>query len=504
MIEFQHLSCGGRFRPKHQYMGKKSLRIAFLALCFSASVLAAFAAPETILRIGIEAGIPTVKILLPAGGDQYDEKNRRVRTFRSGETFTWTVAQESVQPKKKSRLASRRKTPSSSLAGRRMRFKAKRGTLSVNGRPYRGIIEVSFGKSGAAVVNHVGIEDYTKGVVGSEIGSLSPAESLKAQAVIARTFAIANRGKHGKDGFDLCDREHCQVYGGVKAERQTVTAAVDSTRGIVMISDGVPVSAMYHATCGGMTSDNEKVYGGAPTKYLRRVKCAYCKAGTKYRWQKHIDLDMLRSALGKEGLSFSRLYSVEAVSPAPLDRVDQIKLRTDKGELRVKGTTFRRLFNLPSTTFIVPTIDYSQSFAGPTAGHASRSPASGAARKALLPTEAVSLFAGGKITGPSQMIVQTSTGIRRARRPSSGWIVESGRRQSLDTSVKPGLSLKAGVRELTGIELSGRGYGHQVGLCQAGAIELGKRRWSYRQILALYYSRVALRQLRYDRVPSRK
>lgn len=482
-------------------MFKKILRIAFLAICFSASVLAAFAAPETVLRIGIEAGVPTVKILLPAGGEQFDEKNRRVKAFRSGETFTWSVAQEFVQEKKKDRRSSRRKSPASSLAGRRMRFQAKRGMLSVNGRSYRGSIEVSFGKSGAKIVNHVGLEDYVKGVVGSEVGSLSPVETLKAQAVIARTYGVANRGKHGKDGFDLCDREHCQVYGGVKAERTSVTANVDATRGIIMISDGVPVTTMYHATCGGMTSDNEKVYGGAPTRYLRRVKCDYCKAGSKYRWQQRIDLGKLRSALATEGLGFSRIYSAETVSPAPLDRVDQVKLRTDRGELRVKGTTFRRLFNLPSTTFIVSAPEPS---AQTPLIPSSRPPSSGTARKTLLPTESVSLFAGGERSGPGQLIVQTSAGIRRARRPASGWIVASSRRRPIDTSNKRSLSLKSDTRELTGIELSGRGYGHQVGLCQAGAIELGKRRWSYRQILALYYSHVALRQLRYDGVSRRK
>lgn len=473
-------------------------------------MLTAIAAPETTLRIGIEAGVPSVKILMPAGGDQFDEKNRRIKSFRSGESFSWSVSQEATPAQKKDRRASRRKTPSSSLSGRRMRFQAKRGTLSLNGRAYHGLLDVSFGKSGAAIVNVVGAEEYVKGVVGSEIGSLSPEESLKAQAVIARTYAIANKGKHSKEGFDLCDREHCQVYGGVKAERASVTKAVDATRGIIMISDGVPVSAMYHATCGGMTSDNEKVYGGAPTKYLRRVRCGYCSAGTKYRWNQHIDLNKLRTALTSEGLGFTRLYSAEAVSPAPLDRVGQVKLRTDRGELRVKGTTFRRLFNLPSTTFVIPSMGASAQ-ASPTApqrraslGRTPLPSGSDDSPKTVLPIEAMSLFAGGKQSGPPQLIVQTAGGIRRAKRPASGWIVAAGRRQALDTSLHRSLPLNTGTRELTGIDLSGRGYGHQVGLCQSGAIELGRRRWSYRQILALYYSHVALRQLRYDAVPRRR
>ncbi|HOT28213.1 MAG TPA: SpoIID/LytB domain-containing protein [Candidatus Ozemobacteraceae bacterium] len=459
------------------------------------------ATPEATLRIGIEAAVPTVTILMPGGGDLVDEKNRRVKSFRSGERFSWSVSQETPPSKKQDRRASRKKSVFSSLAGRSMRFQPKQGTLSLNGRAYRGVLEVSFGRSGATVVNLVGMEDYVKGVVGSEIGSLSPEESLKAQAVIARTFAIASRGKHQKDGYDLCDREHCQVYGGVKAERASVSKAVDATRGIIMISDGVPISTMYHATCGGMTSDNEKVYGGAPTKYLRRVRCDYCKAGTKYRWQQHIDLASLRKALASERLGFERLYAVEAIAPAPLDRVDLVKLQTDRGELRVKGTTFRRLFNLPSTTFVVPALEADPR---PRVGHPSPSVGSGAPPKTALPVDSVSIFAGGKQSGPPQLIVQTAQGIRRAKRPSSGWIVVAGRRQALDTSLRRGLLLKSGTRELTGIDLSGRGFGHQVGLCQSGAIELGRRGWSYRQILALYYSHVALRQLRYEAVPRRK
>ncbi len=484
-------SCCGPIRPKHLYMVNKLLRLLLPLLLVAAGISPATASPEPVLRVGIEAGIPTVKITFPSGGEQYDEKNRRIKVFRAGETFSWTVPAAQKPEPKKSRRVSRRKPAPPSLTGRRMRFQPKRGTLSINGRAYRGSLEVAFGKSGASVINRVGLEDYLRGVVGSEVGSLSPAETLKAQAVIARTWAIANRGKHGKEGYDLCDREHCQVYNGVKAERASVDAALNATRGVILISDGVPISTMYHAACGGMTSDNEKVYGGAPTRYLRRVRCDYCKAASKYRWTEQIGLDRLRKGLAAEGLSFSSLYAAEIVSPAPLDRVEQVRLRTDKGELRVKGTTFRRLFNLPSTTFVLPQ-------QGAVQAQATAVPATPGTRPAG--NGSIRLFAGGRLSGPPQLVVQTAAGIRRMRRPTSGWIVISGIPRTLDTSVNRGLPLNQGTAARNGITIHGRGYGHQVGLCQAGAIELGKRRWSYRQILALYYSHVSLRLLRYDPV----
>ncbi|HQG29035.1 MAG TPA: SpoIID/LytB domain-containing protein, partial [Candidatus Ozemobacteraceae bacterium] len=137
------------------------------------------ATPEATLRIGIEAAVPTVTILMPGGGDLVDEKNRRVKSFRSGERFSWSVSQETPPSKKQDRRASRKKSVFSSLAGRSMRFQPKQGTLSLNGRAYRGVLEVSFGRSGATVVNLVGMEDYVKGVVGSEIGSLSPKKASR-------------------------------------------------------------------------------------------------------------------------------------------------------------------------------------------------------------------------------------------------------------------------------------------------------------------------------------
>jgi len=490
----------GVFSVETSLMGSKYLKATFLAICFMASAMIVFAEPETILRIGIETGAQSISLTLPAGGDQLDEKSRRIKSFRAGETFSWSVQSESSVTALKARHRSRRKVQTVVLAGRRMRFTSRRGPILINGRPYRGYIDVSFTRTGAQVINCVGIEDYVRGVVGSEVGSLSPGETLKAQAVIARTYAIANRGKHGKAGFDLCNREHCQVYGGVKAERSSVDTAVNATRGIIMISDGVPISTMYHATCGGMTSDNEKVYGGTPTKYLRRVRCDYCKSGTKYRWNQRIEIARLRSALASEGLGFNRLYGVETVSPAPLDRVDQVRLKTDRGELRVKGTTFRRLFNLPSTTFAIPDTSLPVQRQKPSLRIAS-TPATGHTSP---PQVSTGLFAGGRLTGPSQLIVQTAAGVRRTRRPASGWVVAGGRKPPLATPVQRSLSLNGGTSELNGITIFGRGYGHQVGLCQAGAVELGRRRWSYRQILALYYSHVALRQLRYDGVLRRK
>jgi stage II sporulation protein D len=421
--------------------------------------------------------------------------------------------------------------------------------FEIDGRPYRGAVELRVMPAGIAVINEVGIEDYLRGVVGAEISSLSPLETLRAQAVIARTYAVANRGKHGKDGFDLCAREHCQAYGGVKAERPVIDGAVRDTRGIIMISDGVPISTLYHATCGGMTSDNEKVFGGSPTSYLRRVKCPFCKAGTNYRWRREIRASAILARLREEGYAASRLWRVQLDSPAPLDRVDRLTFFTDRGPIPIKGTTFRRWFDLPSTTFqlarATPTARPAPARQPLAAATPARSHASHAAPSKLSPPSGSHPQPGTELRSPSQgyalprprlttlpeptptaLVVQSGAGLVRARRPPGGWMVlalaaAAPEQPATDAASRSGpLASPAtpsrgeplpppldasGTQDLvldreSGdpiIPLLGRGYGHQVGLCQAGAVELGRRQWSYRQILAFYYSNVALRRLQY-------
>ncbi|NCB37590.1 MAG: SpoIID/LytB domain-containing protein [Erysipelotrichia bacterium] len=449
------------------------------------------ASREPILRVKIGSTHSKLSLGFPEGGWMENSKGRRVKTFKKGETFNWALPGSSKK---------RRKIE---YNGETMSFRGKTPLLELNKKPYRGFMQIAFTANGARAINHVGIEDYLRGVVGSEIGSLSPLESLKAQTVIARTYAYASRGKHGAEGADICDSTHCQVYSGVSAERATITPAVMGTRGIIMISEGEPIATLYHSCCGGMTSDNDKVFGGAPRSYLRRVVCQFCKDGSNYRWSRTIDTDDLKTALRKEKINFSRLYGVEVESPSYMDRANNVVFDTEKGSIRVKGTTFRRIFNLPSTTFVLNKRKLGGNMIASKSAISSMPGSRLAARKN---TMIVTTLGDNKATGPQQMLVLTSRGIKRAQKPAGGWQTiaclaqeysqTSEKSPQIPTRIEAGHTGRIGGG-LDKIEIFGRGYGHQVGLCQSGAIELGKRSWSYRQILGLYYSNVALRSLDY-------
>ncbi len=439
------------------------------------------AAAEPVLRVKLGGLHKKVTVRFPEGG-QIIKGSRRIKTLRRNEKFEWATS----TGKKKRRVAHN---------GETLLMQGTKAIIELNGKLYRGVLQISFSGNGALVVNHVGIEDYLRGVVGSEIGSRSPAESIKAQTVIARTYAYASRGKHNSEGADVCDSTHCQVYSGVSAERDTIDPAVAGTRGIVMISDGEPIATLYHATCGGMTSDNDKVYGGAPRSYLRRVQCPFCGAGSNYRWSRSIGIDKLKSALRQEKISFNHLREAGIESPGHLDRVTNLVLDTDRGVIKVKGTTIRRLFNLPSTTFVLADRRLpakTVTAAGPSV------PVLPISRPARFVTELQTR--NGHL--PQQMLVMTAAGLRRAQKPEGGWRImalAAGPEALFPEKEIPEVQVSGQQRRgpLASIELFGRGYGHQVGLCQSGAIELGKREWSYRQILAHYYSNVALRSLDY-------
>lgn len=435
---------------------------------------------EPILRVKIGSLFKKVELSFNKEGQVLNERGRRLKTLKGKNKFVWQL------PSGKSRR-------SIEHLNQTLGFVGKNNQVELNGKAYRGKMAIKFSKNGAMVVNHVGLEDYLRGVVGSEMGSLSPAESLKAQTIIARTYAYSNRGKHGSDGADVCDSTHCQVYKGVSSERDTINKAVDSTRGIIMISQGKAIQTLYHATCGGMTSDNDKVFGGAPCSYLRRVICPFCKDGSYYRWVKALSIAELKSGLAKEKIHFNHLYDFGYESPALMDRVDKVYLSTDKGEFSVKGTTFRRLFNLRSTTFTLgnrKTVKAILNAAAPTAQK--------------LPRLQIAIAGLGETAtdGPPQLIVQTGKGLKRAMKPEEGWQTISCRSIEPDaappvlTSRKEPAKSEASGR-IDKIEIFGRGFGHQVGLCQSGAIEMGKRNWSYRQILPFYYANVALRKLGY-------
>lgn len=142
------------------------------------------------------------------------------------------------------------------------------GFISVKNKWYRGHFKIINSSGGLTVMNDIPIEKYLQGVVPSEMPSSWEFDAHKAQAIAARSYAIANMGKRSKYGYDLNDTPEDQAYGGATAETPQTNDAVKETEGIVLIHDGKIIPAYYSASAGGQTKSASDVW----TKDLAYIK----------------------------------------------------------------------------------------------------------------------------------------------------------------------------------------------------------------------------------------
>ena len=134
------------------------------------------------------------------------------------------------------------------------------GFVSVKRKWYRGQFKIINDGGSLTVMNDIPLELYIRGVVPSEMPSGWEHEAHKAQAIAARSYAVANMGKRAKYGYDLKDTPEDQAYGGASAETTQTNEAVTETEGIVLVCQGKIVPAYYSASAGGKTNTGSQVW----------------------------------------------------------------------------------------------------------------------------------------------------------------------------------------------------------------------------------------------------
>ncbi len=133
------------------------------------------------------------------------------------------------------------------------------GYFLFGGKPYRGNALIIASGNYLELINSLSVEDYVRGVVGKEMPSSWPQEALKAQAIIARTYAISRLNQKGN--FDLCATEACQVYGGADAETSNTDTAVQNTQGLIISYNNHPAETYFHADSGGYLASAQEIWG---------------------------------------------------------------------------------------------------------------------------------------------------------------------------------------------------------------------------------------------------
>ena len=306
--------------------------------------------------------------------------------------------------------------------------KDEKSFLSLNGKPYRGVLEITYhqGINTLLVLNIVNLEDYLKGVVPAEMGKLSNSEveALEAQAIAARTYALYQVNQNQSKGYDLEATLLDQTYSGVDVESPLVSQAIRFTRGKVLTYKGKLICAYYSTNCGGKTEYIEKVWDKPEEPYLIPVDdSAFCSWSKSFSWEERWNKEMLErnikgyldSTIGPPGNEWGNLFDLKIKEHAPSGRVEWLEVITDKGTYPVRADKIRRVL---------------------------------------------------KKTNGSNSIL-----------PSTWFDLEIERGE--------GDSLKQVIAR-------GRGNGHGVGMCQNGAIGMARAGFSYKDILTHYYAGVKI------------
>lgn len=194
---------------------------------------------------------------------------------------------------------------------------------------------------GSGRVEEIPLEDYVAAVLPPEIGGRAPAAALEAQAVAARSYAVARAERHLEDGADLCDGTHCQVFRGLSAATSGSRAAAEATAGLVLAQRGRPIAAPFHAICGGRTARPRDVWDDEETPELEPADDDACLSAKGAAWTFTLSRRDLPSLAATVGFPEGRLLEVYGHDSS--GRVSMVRLAAPGGASRVvRGFEFRK------------------------------------------------------------------------------------------------------------------------------------------------------------------
>jgi stage II sporulation protein D len=309
------------------------------------------------------------------------------------------------------------------IAGSGVVQPAADGFVTWNGKRYRGTLEISRTDSGFLVVNKVPMDSYLRGVVPLEIGNRTAAEMAAVQAQAVAARTYAYKHLTAARSFDMYATVQDQVYGGVDAEKPLSDSAIASTADIIVLYNGQPITTPYHSTCGGST------------------------AGVSEVWYDQPDEPYLRPVSDK--IAGSDHYYCD---PSPRFAWTQ---NYDAAGLRAVLEKY-----LASYT---------------------SAPKSGLGK--ITDVREAGRTASGRLRA---LAVQTDAGTYTLRGNDIRFVLRDPKGAILNSTLIS-VSEEKSSGEVSGLTVSGRGYGHGIGMCQWGAIGRARAGQNFRTILETYY-----------------
>ena len=349
---------------------------------------------------------------------------------------------------------------------------------------------ISDGVDGVSLTDVIKLGDYVKGVISYEISPSWPLESQKAMAICVRSFVLAKVRHESSYQVDVCNSQHCQVYGGMTRVNDRVNQAVEETEGLVMTYNGKIVEAYYSAVSGGVTVSSYDEWGFQHIPYLVAVQtpweiytehsqgewtfeatpaalCAHLrsKGYTSLRGEiKSVNIDKLaENSTHVREVTFTDTYGTsvtvktcEKVRLALWGYVNSANFVVGKGEVEADKTTFTNR----------------------------------SAEKLSVATSSGTHLIGERET----LTVMTASGKSEATLDKAYYVSSSGKSKLVGkSSTTEKITVKAS--NPNNFIFVGKGYGHGVGISQIGIRNLAELGYLAEEILPKYFTGIEIKSL---------
>jgi stage II sporulation protein D len=292
-----------------------------------------------------------------------------------------------------------------------------------NGKRYHGDLVVSLGDSGALVVNRVPMDSYLMGVVPLEIGNRTTAEMAAVEAQAVAARTYAYKHLTPARAFDMYATVQDQVYGGIDAEKPLASSSIASTADVVVLYDGQPISTPYHSTCGASTAGVTEVWYDQPDEPYLHPVSDRIPGTNNYYCDPSPRFSWTQTYDADELRSVMEKY-LAAYTNAPKTNVGRVTAISEQG----------------------------------------RTPS-------------------GRVAA---LTVRTESGTYTLRGNDIRFVLRDPKGAILNSTLF-NLEATTSGGEVSHLTLTGRGYGHGIGMCQWGAIGRARAGQDYRTILATYY-----------------